>query len=119
MNTDLSVFTRVQGTILLTIVIVVSSVFSKFFSGWIAAKMRGYTNGESSLIAATSIPQLSTTLAVVYTGLTAGYIEQNLATAMITLSIVTTFIAPILNNTFIKRSPSIQRRIRAAAHGQE
>jgi len=95
-KTDITALVAGGDVLLLSISLILASVLSKLGSGWIAARLVGYNTSESMLIAATSIPQLSTTLAVAATGLALGILSQELTTALIMLSIVTTFISPIL-----------------------
>jgi Kef-type K+ transport system membrane component KefB len=71
------------------------SVGTKFFSGWIGGKIIGFKNKEASIIGLATIPQLSTTLAVVFTAVETGLLPEELIAAMVALSIVTTLIAPI------------------------
>jgi len=95
-KTDIGVLVQAGDVLILTAVIVVGSVLSKFASGWAGGKLNGFSGVESSLIGASTIPQLSTTLAVVFTGIELGILKPELATAMVTLSIVTVFISPIV-----------------------
>jgi len=95
-KTDIGVFIESKSSLFLTISVVLVSVFSKYISGTIAGKILKFTSRQSSLIGAATIPQLSTTLAVVFTGVEMGILDNALATAMVVLSVVTVFIAPIL-----------------------
>ncbi|MCP4648136.1 MAG: hypothetical protein GY852_10470, partial [bacterium] len=69
---------------------------SKFVGGLLAGKANGFTSKESVIAGAATIPQLSTTLAVAFVGREMGLIDDILITAMIVLSIATTFCGPIL-----------------------
>jgi Kef-type K+ transport system membrane component KefB len=95
METDISVFQDSSGVFLLVALIVVTSIFTKFLSGWFGARLIGFSHRDSSIVGMSTIPQLSTTLAVVYTAIETGLLPSVLATAMVILSLVTTFIAPI------------------------
>jgi len=95
-QTDIRVFFEADGSLVLISVIIIGSILSKFLSGWIGGKMVGFDSNQALLFGVSSIPQLSTTLAVVFTALALGYVDQKLITAMITLSIVTTMVSPIL-----------------------
>jgi Kef-type K+ transport system membrane component KefB len=75
--------------------IVVVSITSKFFSGWLGGKVIGFNNKDSSIIGLATVPQLSTTLAVVFTAVENSLLGPELITAMVILSIVTTLVAPI------------------------
>lgn len=95
MSTDISIFTGGVADLGLVAAVIIGSVVSKFGSGWLAAKLGGYKLKESVAVGFATIPQLSTTLAVVYTAAEFGLLEAKLITAMVALSIVSTLIAPI------------------------
>ena len=92
-------------TLIFTIILIVGSLISKFGSGWIGGKLGGFNNKESILIGVSTIPHLSTALAVIFTGHTLEIIDEQLFTAMMTLTLVTTLISPILIN---KLSPKLK-----------
>jgi Kef-type K+ transport system membrane component KefB len=100
---NIGVLLESRGALLLAVAIVLGSILSKFLSGWIGAKMVGFNTDQSLLFAITSIPQLSTTLAVAFTALSLGLLDQKLVTAMITLSVVTVIVSPTLMNLLGKR----------------
>jgi Kef-type K+ transport system membrane component KefB len=102
-QTDIRVFMNSSATPLLVVVIILGSIISKFTSGWIGARIVGFSSDQSLLFAVSSIPQLSTTLAVAFTAHTLGYIDQQLITAMVALSIVTVIVSPSLMSVFGKR----------------
>jgi Kef-type K+ transport system membrane component KefB len=93
---DISIFSRWSDALYLVASVVAVSIFAKFASGFLAAKSCGFDSRESSLAGVSTIPQLSTTLAVAFVGLEMGILDDNMITAMIVLSIATTFIGPIL-----------------------
>jgi len=99
-QTDISVLYKSQETLLIITIIVLGSILSKFLSGWIGGKIVGFTSNQALLFGASSIPQLSTTLAVAFTALSLGLIDQKLITGMIVLSIVTVIVSPILMNLY-------------------
>lgn len=111
MQANISIFGQLNGALLFVAVIVLGSIFSKFVSGWIGGRVSGFTSNESLLIGSSTIPQLSTTLAVAFTGAELGLLDQKLVTAMIVLSIVTTLLGPILIRLFSKHAhtPSFLR----------
>ena len=96
LKTDISVFYEVSGAILFTGLILVGSIGSKFISGWLGGRLAGFNSKESALIGSASIAQLSTTLAVVFAASELKILDSSLVTAMVVLSIVTTFLAPLL-----------------------
>lgn len=104
-RTDLSVFSGASSGLWLTTAVILGSIGSKYFSGWITGRIEGFNSAESSIIGSTSIPQLSTTLAVVFVGLDLGIIDHQLSTALIGLSIVTTMTGPTLIDTTLRYLP--------------
>lgn len=95
-NTDISIFSKLDNALVLTVVIVAGSIFAKFISGWIAGRINGFNIPQSLLIGGATIPQLSTTLAVAITGAELGILSTELVTAMVVLSIVSTFLSPAI-----------------------
>jgi Kef-type K+ transport system membrane component KefB len=95
-NTNIRVLGEVGGALLITIAVVAGSIGAKFVSGWVGGKVLRFSSRESALLGVSTIPQLSTTLAVAFTGFELGVLDEKLVTAMIVLSIVTTFLAPLL-----------------------
>jgi Kef-type K+ transport system membrane component KefB len=95
METNIGILTESAAVLGLIATIVCVSVGTKFFSGWIGGKIIGFKNKEASIIGLATIPQLSTTLAVVFTAVETGLLPEELIAAMVALSIVTTLIAPI------------------------
>jgi Kef-type K+ transport system membrane component KefB len=93
---DISIFSRWGGAIYLIFAVALVSLLSKFLSGWFAARACGFSEQESELAGVSTTPQLSTTLAVAFVGLEMGILDDNMVTAMIVLSIATTFLGPIL-----------------------
>lgn len=101
-ETDIGVFANVTSAGLFTFVIVAGSILSKFFSGTLGAKILGFNNSQSMLFGASSVPQLSTTLAATYSAQALGIISSEIVTAMVFLSIFTTLIGPSFMGLFIK-----------------
>lgn len=95
-KTDIGVFFGSGSILLFTGLLIAGSILSKFFGGIIAGKINGFTIKEGALIGVATIPQLSTTLAVAFAGFGLGLIDQDLVTALIALTIVTTLISPLL-----------------------
>ena len=102
-QTDLTVLQTAAGAFVGVLAIVLGSILSKFVSGWLAARTMRFTVRESALIAITSVPQLSTTLAVAFSSFALGLIDQTLVTSLVMLSIVTTLLAPLITNIFVQR----------------
>lgn len=96
MNTDIRVFIEGKESLALIFAVVFGSLASKFISGWVGARIAGFSKSDSYTVGVATIPQLSTTLAVVFTAVELGLIADTLITAMVILSIVTTILAPVL-----------------------
>jgi Kef-type K+ transport system membrane component KefB len=108
-QTDIGIILGSRETVVLVAMVVFGSILSKLVSGWIGGKMVGFSSDQSLLFAVSSVPQLSTTLAVAFTSLALGFIDQKLITAMVALSIITVIVSPILMNLLgdrIRRSLS-------------
>jgi Kef-type K+ transport system membrane component KefB len=95
METDITVFLESKAVLGIILAIVGTSIATKFISGWIGGRLLGFDSRQSSIIGFSTIPQLSTTLAVVFTAVEIGLLPPTLITAMVMLSIITTLIAPI------------------------
>ncbi|MBI2098681.1 MAG: cation:proton antiporter [Candidatus Wildermuthbacteria bacterium] len=106
-QTNIRVFTEINGTILLTILIVGGSVFSKFVSGWVGGKLIGFTNREAVIVGVATVPQLSTALAVVAVGYQRGLLSQELVAAIVVLSVTGVFLAPLLISFLSKKSKEV------------
>jgi len=100
-KTDVGILFNGTSVALITAVIVIGSVASKFISGFIAGKLRGFTTNESSIIGSSTMPQLSTTLAVAFIGLELNLLDHELILAMTALSIITTIAGPYMISMFI------------------
>lgn len=106
---DFTALFRTEGALFLVLIIVGGAIAAKFFSGFAAGQLEGFTARESALIGAAAIPRLSTTLAIIYTGDSLGFIRPELATALIIMSFVTTFIGPFLMRYIRISHASIER----------
>jgi len=95
MQTNLSVFLS-EKAVLLTYFIVFGLIISKIVSGWVGGRLIKFSGKESLLIGFSTIPQLSTTLAVAFAALELGLLNQEIITSLVVLSIVTTFAAPLV-----------------------
>ena len=94
-ETNISILKDATTALPLISAVVLGSVLSKWSSGWLAGRILKFSHRESLLMGVSTVPQLSTTLAVVFTGAELGFFERELVTAMVVLSIVTVFIAPL------------------------
>jgi len=100
---DVGVLFNGGGALMLIGAVVAVSILAKFCSGWFAARIHGFTSKESAFAGVATLPQLSTSLAVAFVGLEMGVIDDQLITAMIVLSIATTFLGPILMKSLASR----------------
>lgn len=95
-ETNVAVFLDVGTAGLLALTIVLGSILSKLISGWIGAKSVKFSSDHALLFATSSVPQLSTTLAVAFTAMSLDIIDDKLLTALIALSVVTVVVSPTL-----------------------
>jgi Kef-type K+ transport system membrane component KefB len=109
LQTDLGVLTTTHDAWYVVLLVVFGSIVSKFASGWLGGKLVGFSRDESLLFAATSVPQLTTTLATAFTAFSFGLIDQTILTALVALSVVSVMTSPILMNAFSSR---IQRSVK-------
>lgn len=95
METDLKFLISDTSAWWMIVAVVCASVFSKLGSGWLGARLSGFNKSEALTVGVSTIPQLSTTLAVVFAGVELNILPPQLITAMVVLSIITTLIAPL------------------------
>lgn len=93
---DITVFFPGNGAFVAVLAVAAASILSKGISGVIGGRLVGFSWLKSSFIGAASMPQLSTSLAAAIAGLQAGVIDKTLMAAIISLTIVTTFVGPLL-----------------------
>jgi len=98
-QTNFAVLFETKNILLFTFVLITASIGSKFLSGWIGGLLSGFNARQSMLIGAATTPQLSTTLAVVFTAFDQGYFEESVLAAMILLSGITTLVGPLVIST--------------------
>jgi Kef-type K+ transport system membrane component KefB len=114
-QTDISVFTDLSTGLPLVIIIVLSSVVAKLISGWAGARIVGFPSDQAILFSVSSVAQLSTTLAVTFAAFSFDLIDEELMTALVSLSIITAMVGPTLMDIFSKRihsSLSVGEKIR-------
>lgn len=97
-QTDLSILLRAQHIFLLSIVLLGAAVFSKFASGYAGGRLLNFSPLESTTIGTSTIPRLSTTLAIAFTGFQNNLLSGELVTITILISVCTTFIGPLMLN---------------------
>ena len=96
LQTDVGVFVDVRGVVGVMLVLVAALMISKYVSGYVAARAVGFTSVQSKFFAATSLPQLSTTLATAFVAFNLGLLDQTLLTSLVVLSVVTVLFSPVL-----------------------
>jgi Kef-type K+ transport system membrane component KefB len=103
LQTDISVFKDIGTIFSVMLLLIVSLMASKYISGFFAAKAVGFDTTESKFFAATSLPQLSTTLATAFVAFSLGLIDQTLLTSLVMLSVVTVLVSPLLMKRYAAR----------------
>lgn len=78
------------------IAVVGGSIGVKFISGYVAGRAIGIQQKEAVFLGAATIPQLSTTLAVVATATALDILPAELMSAMVVLSMVSTMVSPLI-----------------------
>lgn len=94
-KTDISLLSGASGAGLLSLCVVGGLILSKFTSTFLGSYVTGFSVRQSAFIGTALTPHLSTALAVAFSGLSLGIIDDKMITALVLLSIVTTLIAPI------------------------
>lgn len=93
---DISIFTQLDKGLWVILGIALTSMLSKMLSGTIGGLMVGFNTAQSAFFGASSITQLSTTLAATFAAQSTGLFPTELVTAMILLSVVSTLVGPSL-----------------------
>jgi len=95
-ETNFTAFGSATTAVTLILAVVLGSIIAKFATGWLGGRWIGFSRSQSVLVGVATMPQLSTTLAVAASALTLNLFDEKMLAAIVALSIVTTFIAPIL-----------------------
>ena len=104
MKTDFSVFvTSGSESWRIVLFTVLGLVGSKMFSGWLAMRMSGFSQGHGLVAGLMTVPQLSATLAAAAIGREQGLLDETFFNAIIILSVVTTLPVPTLVRLTISR----------------
>jgi len=90
-------------TNILMIALIFGLIISKLVSGFLAGKAVNFNKRDSLLFGSISITQLTTTLAVTYAASSIGLLDSVLVTSIILLSIITTFLGPLLVSLIAKK----------------
>ena len=78
--------------------IILGLIVTKFLSGYIGGRLVSFSKKNSVLFGVATVPQLTTTLAVIYAVKSLGLLDNILTTSIIVLAIVTTIAGPALLN---------------------
>lgn len=103
---DFGVFSQLSSALALITAVVFGSILSKLVSGTLGGRLVGFNKSQSLFFGASSIPQLSTTLAAVFSAASSGLLSPELVTALIILSVISTLIGPISMNYLSEKSLS-------------
>lgn len=103
LETDLTAFQKAGDTYLLTIALTGTLIATKFFSGYLAGYLAGYKHVENALVGFSSIPQLSTSLAVVFTAYELGLLDSSLQVSIVLISIITVLVSSFVVGLIAKR----------------
>lgn len=101
-ETDLAAFQKAGNAYLLTIALTGTLIATKFLTGYLAGYLAGYKRVENALVGFSSIPQLSTSLAVVFTAYELGLIDSSLQVSIVLISIITVLISPFVVGSIAK-----------------
>jgi Kef-type K+ transport system membrane component KefB len=118
MQTNLGIF--YSGTyVILILTIVLGLIVSKVVSGLLAGFLFKFSRKESLLIGFSTIPQLSTTLAVSFTARDYGLLNEEIITSLVILSIVTTFLAPFMITLIAKDKKLVPKKSGKKKHKKQ
>jgi len=96
MELDLRLLGNFDLQNIIMISLILGLMISKFVSGYIGGKLAKLNSKESKIFGSISMTQLTTTLAVTYAAADLGILDSTLTTTIIILSLITTFVGPIL-----------------------
>ncbi len=85
------------------VLVVFGTICMKFLVSYLGSRIAGFKGGESFIIGAALVPQLTTTLALAFEGRRLGLFDDALVTALVLLSIVSVLVAPLLLKLCITR----------------
>jgi len=97
------------GTLWLPTVIVLGLVFSKMIGGVVSGKLLGYSTVDSLAIGLTKVPQLTATLAAGVVGHQIGVFTDEVLASVVTLSVVTTLIGPVVTRNLLYKQAAQPR----------
>lgn len=102
-SVDMSVLVQGSNALMVVTGVIAGLLISKFIGGWIAGRLIGFDSQASSFLGVAAIPQLSTALAVTFLGFGAGLLDEVLLASIVTLSVITAILAPIITSMIGKK----------------
>ncbi len=87
----------------LPIIIVAGALFSKILSGYVGAKLADFSSAEAMLVGISSSTKLTVTVSSALVALSIGLIDNELYSAVLMVSVITTILNPVLMSTLVKR----------------
>jgi Kef-type K+ transport system membrane component KefB len=117
-ETDITAFISATSVLIATLAIIGGLITAKLLSGFLASRLVGFSGKTSLLIGSSSIPQLSTTLAVAFIAAELGLFDPSLEASIVVLSIVTVLITPFLIRFLAPRVPETEE-IKSEEEGEK
>tara|TARA_Y100000310_G_C20628744_1_gene787420 strand:- start:97 stop:1350 length:1254 start_codon:yes stop_codon:yes gene_type:complete len=111
MDMDLTIFAQFDVRNVLIISVIGGLILSKFLSGYIGGRLVKLKKRDSAMFGSVSTTQLTTTLAAAYAGSSLGLLDETLVTAVVTLSVVTNLLVPLLMRCITPPEPKGVRKI--------
>lgn len=100
---DLTIFTKLSVDNYLLMSIISGLLLSKLLSGFIGGKIAAFSNKESLVIGISSTTKLTVAVSTAYAAFSLDLINNNLYTAIIMVSVITTILNPILIALIMKK----------------
>jgi len=85
--------------------IIIGTLVIRYCVMYIGARIVHLSHARAKVVGASMIPQLSTTLALGFAGKQMGFFDETLVTALVLMSIVSIFVAPLLLRWSMKQLP--------------
>jgi Kef-type K+ transport system membrane component KefB len=93
----------------LPLVIIGSALASKIISGYLGAKLSGFSSGDSFLIGLSSSTKLTVAVSTAFAAFSMGLINNELYSVILILSVITTFVNPLLMLFIINKSTTPEK----------
>lgn len=102
LQTDLANLLSSQEALILAIAVTTVAMLSKFLGGLAGGLFSNFTFTQSALVGVSTMPRLTTALAVAFAGSEFGLFDEKLVTALVLLSLISALLSPILMSQIIK-----------------